>query len=107
MAKKAHVRNALERSLHMTKNDCVWVYNWIPFGNYFQNHSAESYRLSLLLDLLEEAISWNDVVLVDTYSTAYEALDVLCSIADEMDINPANYENYNDLYEAVKVGLEN
>ncbi len=82
----------------MNKRATVTVSQYDYFNHIFVNQSQNSYQLWHLLDLIDEATAWDQVVLEEGYTAA----DVVESLADWMNIDSSNYENLDLLFEAVE-----
>ncbi len=82
----------------MNKQDILYIHQYDFFNRLLTNESEKPYPLWYLLDLIDEATSWDQEVLEELYT----AEDVLLSLAQEMDIDSINYENLDLLFEAVE-----
>lgn len=82
----------------MNKSTTLWVSQYDTYNLLLCNQSEKPYELWHLLDLMDEATTWDDVVLEETYT----ASDILMSLALGLDLNTPDYENLDLLFEAVE-----
>lgn len=75
----------------------IWVSSYSDYDNSVCGTSADTHQIGELLDLVDDASDWDEVVLEDEFT----ARDVLYSVAEYCDIDPEDFETVDELQEAI------
>lgn len=75
----------------------IWVSSYSDYDNSVCGTSADTYQIGVLLDLVDDASDWDEVVLEDEFTVR----DVIYSIAESCDLNPDEYE-FDELQDAIE-----
>ena len=80
----------------------IWVSSYSDYDNAICGTSADTHQIGELLDLADDARDWDEFVLEDEFTVR----DVIYSIAEYCDLNPDEYEELDELQDAIESFLD-
>lgn len=86
----------------MNKTETIWIngYNMELMERRHDN-SEELYSVGDLLEAVDNAGGWDDPI-----AEGYSAAEILLTLAEWLDLDPRQFETWDNLYEAILNQLE-